>query len=307
MTSTAGESLWADVGSDGHRLHLRRFAAAAGAPAVLMIHGSIANGRVFWSTSGRGLAPFLAGRGLDCWVLDLRGRGRSTPAIGRGSSFGQTEAIVEDLAAAAAAVEAHRGAPPELWLAHSWGGVLALSHLVRFPERSRQLRGLVCLAVKRRVTVRNLHRRLFIDILWRRLAPWMAGVMGYLPARGLRLGADNETRASLRHSNAWVRADGPWIDPGDGFDYQGAARTTRLPPVWHLVGVADRFLGHPRDVELFRDECGGEERAGPITVLSRAAGFRRDYGHADILTSPEAPRDHFPAIAQWLLQRATSV
>ena len=47
-------------------LYLKRFRSAqAQAPAVLMVHGMMSNGRVFYSQGGKGLAPWLARQGYE--------------------------------------------------------------------------------------------------------------------------------------------------------------------------------------------------------------------------------------------------
>ena len=46
---------------------------------VLMIHGAVENGRIFYSNSGKGLAPFLCNSDSDVFVIDLPGRGESQP------------------------------------------------------------------------------------------------------------------------------------------------------------------------------------------------------------------------------------
>ena len=89
------ESLFVPVSSTDE-LHLRRIWRDPNGPPVFMIHGSIENGRVFYSPSGKGLAPYLAQNGYDVYVGDLRGRGLSRPPIGRHSAYGQTEMITED-------------------------------------------------------------------------------------------------------------------------------------------------------------------------------------------------------------------
>jgi len=37
------------------------------------------------------------------------------------------------------------------------------------------------------------------------------------------------------------------------------------------------------------------------TLLSKANGFKHDYGHADMLTHLDAMGDHFPLIRDWYL------
>ena len=92
------ESIFLPVG-ENDELHLRRVYRDPEGPPIFLLHGSIENGRIFYSEKGKGLAPYLAAAGFDLYVGDLRGRGLSRPRIGRSSAYGQTEAITEDIPA----------------------------------------------------------------------------------------------------------------------------------------------------------------------------------------------------------------
>jgi len=285
---------------DGETVHVRRIGVAGGSscgPAVLMVHGMVENGRVFYSPSDRGFAPFLARRGYDCWVVDLRGRGSSRPHVHRGSSWGQTDELLEDLPVVVDRIVTTRGGPPELWVAHSWGGVLCASVFARFPELAAQVRGCAFFGTKRRVLVHNIERRIQVDLTWKLAARAVVAAVGYLPARRLRWGSDDESRRSWGDCVRWVRERGAWIDPIDGFDYLAASPTT-LPRTLWIAGAGDRCLGHPDDVRLFMRECGDPD--GDWMLLARAAGFSRDAGHVDMLTHPSAVDEHFPLVAEWL-------
>ncbi|MCD8549817.1 MAG: alpha/beta hydrolase, partial [Shewanella xiamenensis] len=66
------------------QLHLRQLlpiTADFSKPPILMLHGAMSNGRVFYSQSGRGLGCFLAKAGFVVYVLDTAGRGLSLPKI----------------------------------------------------------------------------------------------------------------------------------------------------------------------------------------------------------------------------------
>lgn len=277
-------------------LHLRHF-LGPGAP-VLLVHGSVENGRVFWSPSGRGLGPFLARHGFDAWIADLRGHGASTPPIGRGHGYGQTETITQEVPALLRFV-AERNPAPQHWIAHSWGGVILLAVLARFPELRPQVRSLTCFGTKRRIRVWNVTRVLLIDLYWNRLARLLALGCGYLPSAVLGLGSDSETVRAHDQCRRWVRDD-PWVDPADGFDY-GAALASRsgppMPPTWFIAARRDPCLGHPDDVRRLQGESVPD---APITVLSRADGNLHDYDHISMLTHPDAERDHFPRVVEWL-------
>lgn len=76
------------------QLHMRRFFRedldTSRAESILMLHGAIENGRIFYrggertdvnAVNRKGLAPFLAAHGFDVFVGELRGRGLSKPLI----------------------------------------------------------------------------------------------------------------------------------------------------------------------------------------------------------------------------------
>lgn len=285
--------------ANGDILNLQRFTGAAPAPPVLMLHGAIENGRIFYSESGKGLAPYLARNGYDVFVIDLRGHGKSTPPIDHTSRFGQTEAITEDIPACVEAVKRLCGRAPQQWIAHSWGGVLFSSVLARFPAYTELVGSMVYFGSKRTIRVWNIQRLLKVDLVWKWLCPLACRIAGYLPARLLRIGSDNETTKTYRQSAAWVRNDA-WVDSDDGFDYGAAVRKISLPPIWYIAAVNDHALGHPRDVRNFMDSAGRQECR--YTLLSRISGNQLDYDHINMLTHPEAENDHFPLVLRWLRQ-----
>ncbi|MDN3578904.1 alpha/beta fold hydrolase [Chitinimonas viridis] len=283
---------------DGARLHLRHIHAPGAGPAVLMVHGAVANARTFYSDRGKGLGPWLAARGYDVYVLDLRGRGLSTPKIGHGHAHGQTESICEDIPLALEEIVRRRGESVEIALvAHSWGGVLLSAFLARQPVWAARIKASVYLGSKRSIRVWNWHRCYEIEFFWKRAGRLLAWWQGYLPAARLGMGSDDETRKSLRQSAEWVAA-GVWRDSDDGFDYAAALAKGGLPPTLYLIGGNDPVRGHERDVRRFAAESGPHEHA--FGVLARTAGMTRDYGHIDMLTHPQAEQEVYPQVLAWL-------
>lgn len=280
----------------GESLHLGHWCSAQSGPPVLMIHGAIENGRIFYSPSGKGLAPYLAAQGYDVYVADLRGRGLSTPRISRNSRFGQTEQILVDIPALSDYLVQQCGTVPQHWIAHSWGGVMIMSVLARFPHLCQRLQNLVFFGTKRCIRVQNRDKFRNIDLFWNSNALWLSQLWGYLPARQLKFGSDNESRLSHAESVAWVRPS-RWRDPRDGFRYDRALPREKLPPVLYIAAIADTYLGHPTDVQAFMTEV--EAPHSHYWLLSRPRNSH-DYGHIDMLTHPNAIEDHFPAVRDWM-------
>lgn len=300
-------------------LHLRQLLPAAAdfsKTPILMLHGAMSNGRVFYSQQGRGLGCFLAKAGFIVYVLDTAGRGLSVPKISRDFTLGQGEVIREQLplvqqfildlhqqhcqgahGAAEHQVQHTVAARQVHWCAHSWGGVLMASSLARYPALQQSVRSLLTFGSKRTIRVKSVKKWLMVDLFWNRLAPGLALGQGYLAADKLGVGMDNESRASLTQSIDWVRGD--WRDHDDGFDYARAAMQAHWPKAWFIAGQNDTVLGHPEDVADMVRECGFTEVK--LTLLAKANGFKHDYGHGDMLTHLDAEADHFPLIRDWYL------
>ena len=300
LTEIKQESIYIAV-SEKDKLHLRRINTNTQGPPVLLVHGSIENGKIFYTKSGKGLAPYLARQGYDVFVADLRGRGKSTPAISRFSNFGLSHTLKEDFPAIFRKIKELKGDVPQYWAAHSWGGVLMLAYLAR-PTEPVNVQAMTFFGSKRRISIQSLKKFLMVDVVWNWTSKVVIAGMGWLPARHMRIGSDSETRLTHRQTHDWV-VQKRWLDWHDGFDYAASLQKMNLPPALYLTGVKDDVLGHPVDVKLLMQETGCQNCE--FRILGTTHGNMHDYGHIDILTHPDAPNDHFPMVLNWFEKNKT--
>lgn len=266
-----------------------------GGDPVLMIHGSIEDSKIFHSRSGKGFAPFLAQNGYDVFAPDLAGKGASRPKITRGFEHSQRDFIRRDLNRYAEFIANIHPDVPLRTAAHSWGGVLLLAWMARFSGNTPLGPG-VFFASKRRISVLSARRLFMVDAVWSLAGIMATEVKGYLPAKSMGMGSENEPAAFYKEVNRWVYSKN-WKDHTDGFDYREALRNTALPPVLFFAGKADKVLGHPKDVYRLMEETGAE--SAEYILLGKNEGNLRDYGHIDLLTARECREDHFPAALKW--------
>ena len=264
---------------------------------VFLLHGSIENGTIFYSKSGKGYAPFLARQGYDVYVADLRGRGQSNPPISRGSDYGQSDAIAVEIPAFLRHIRELRGDVPMHWGAHSWGGVNLLTYLAR-PEHPDKVKSMVFFGTKRRITVRGFTYFWMMSFGWHTLARALMGIFGYLAGKKVGMGSESITKKTWRQTTDWIYQK-EWKHWEDGFDYQDARRKKKVPPLLSFAGIKDEVLGNPIDVKATLDELGPDQEV-KFELLGKLNCHLHDYGHIDMLTHPLAAEDHFMMALHWM-------
>lgn len=295
LQAVSGQSII--VSSGQQQLHLMRFCGSTTGPPVLLVHGSVENGHIFYSESGKGLAPWLASKGFDVFVADLRGRGKSKPDIRAGADWGLREIMEEDFPAMLQEIVKLRGPVAQHWMAHSWGGVLQLAFLARW-QSPVPVASLTFFGSKRRIGIWSPAKMLMIDAAWAGLGELLTRVYGYLPGKKWGFGSDDESARSYRETRHWV-AEESWRDPRDGFDYAAALKKQALPPALYITGASDKVLGNFIDVHRLMLET-GTDQPNKLVVAGKATGYQHDYGHVDLLTHKDAPDDVFPIVEEWL-------
>ncbi|HEX9611861.1 MAG TPA: alpha/beta fold hydrolase [Gemmatimonadales bacterium] len=265
--------------ADGVGLALHRFEHDhAGLPPALLVHGAFTSHRM-WIREG-GLAPYLASRGFDVWLADLRHHGASDREP-RPRSWHFEDLIRFDAPALVGRVRAETGHAPA-WVGHSFGGVVGLCWLARGtpPGAVANVVGFGTPGPTR------------ISLVIRALTASTAGlceIMGRLPARALRLGPEDECARVFGDWMLW-NAKGRWTGR-DGFDYLAALPSVRSPYLG-VAGDADRLLAPARRCsELV-------ERVGATTKELLICGPRLD--HVGLVLGPRAPGACWPRVVAWL-------
>lgn len=287
--------------SGQQQLHLKRFCGGENGPPVFLVHGSMENGHIFYSSSGKGLAPWLASRGFDVFVADLRGRGESKPRVSAKDDWGLREILEEDFPAMLAEIIRIKGTVSQHWVAHSMGGVLQLAYLARW-ECPAPVASLSFFGTKRYIGTWSPKKLLMIDAAWSGLGSLLTRSYGYLPAKKWRMGSDDESMHSHRETNQWVM-DKAWLDPRDGFDYAAALKKQSLPPALYMTGAGDTVIGNPIDVHRLMLETGNDQ-PNQLIIAGKNTDFKHNYGHVDLLTHRDAPADVFPNVEAWMRQHS---
>jgi pimeloyl-ACP methyl ester carboxylesterase len=308
--------------SDGATIALHRH-ANPGAPPVILVHGISSNGR-FWDLDAESsLAAWLAARGSDVWVLDLRGHGAAlaaTPEDARTFTWDADDYGLRDAPAALRHVQAATGYRTVGWVGHSMGGMVGAIHLANGGEAD--LSSFIAVAspagFSKDDPLVGVAQRLMeaggvlpsIDTPGgARLAAAMGardltGILGRLynpanipPARAvpmLESIASPISRAELRHFARMIADER--IESRDGSTVWTDALRGVTVPTLAFTGGADHIVPAAR-AEGWKDVLGG-----PVEVvhLDTAHGAVADYGHLDFGIGVRAPTEVWPHIAAFL-------
>lgn len=311
---------------DGLTLCLRRVrartdGAAKGASTrtVMLLHGLAANHRGL-HFRGCSLADWLAGRGFDVWLPELRGHGDSQC---HGHRWVLDDYLRYDLPALLGAIRERSGSEQVSWVGHSMGGILLFCYAILNPDapiaRAVTIGSAVDFKVGKTGFAQLLHVRGAIErferIPYRRpmraLAPLVA--RGVHAIGGFNAWAENIDPLVHREIYANCMHDIPTSllsSLATTFEPSGLRMQDGFCFLQHLEDfhVPTRMLGGSRDEQVpaeavahSADLLGEHAYAlifGPDSPGAQAT--EHHYGHWDLIIGRRAPLETWPAIAAWL-------
>lgn len=258
--------------NDRDQLHVRRFGGGTRNTTVVLLHGLFGDGSLFFR-DGEALVPLLVRAGFDVWVPDLRGRGRSwpalTPELAAEIDYGFHAAVTEDLATVFGLLR--EGAPdkPVYLVGHGVGGLLWLSFLARWPIVREMVRGVVLLGAATAVERRNWRAAFAWQVRDGWYAAWQARRRGLVTSPGLGTGSEppryyRELRNLLNNG---------WVDPADGLDHAAQLRELPFwPPTLVLAAEGDAPWAGPAGARAIQAQLPPHD--GRLYVFPASSGVR---------------------------------
>lgn len=208
---------------------------------VVAGHAMMVDSRTICRPDQPTLASVLVAAGFRVLVPDLRGHGESGPRAADGGNW-TIDDLVADVAhyvELARAVEPRR---PIALVGHSVFAHAALAWLGQNPDPSvRALVLMACSVWNRRFEPSRVMWWLKRGLFW--LSAMLAELWGYLPARRLRLGSNDESLGFWRQFHGHVRRD-RWDALDGSVDYWAGLDSVRAP-VLHVMSEGDLLYARP--------------------------------------------------------------
>jgi len=279
---------------DGTRLALSRIKPRSRqklSTPVILIHGSYST-RSFWvSDKGIGLGVYLADQGFDVWIPELRGHGLSP----KGDLFSEITAedqIRYDLPAISDAVFTMTKTPA-FWIGHSFGGLFILAALsVGWLDQDR-VSSLITFGSQ--ISLGDRYLKL-PPVAWSLSA--LLRVMGNFPAPKFGLGPEMESAGTMIETIRWKKFRGRWTT-SEGVSYWDGLKKIKIPVITYAA--AKDKNDPPAGCRKIHKQLGSIDKM--FMVLSKDAGFSKDYDHVGMVVSKEAQEEVWPDLAGWLKDR----
>jgi len=309
---------------DGWALALYRYhAASPGAPAAILCSGYGCNRLFIDYDEQYSLARYLARKGFDAWVVELRGRGASHPLPGcrEPNSWTFDDLARVDVPTVIQFVQRQVGHRRICWIGHSMGGMVLYAHLglvreeaglgagvtlgspIGFPGPASQLARSVGQLLMALPGPERVPQRAVLGALWHLVGWTRALQVGMNPdnvdrplvGRALRRSISNVSRAKLHQLSQWSLRN-VFASVDGSIDYRSNLRHIRTPMLM-VAGACDR-LAPPSHVGAAQGLLATREKR--MVVVGREQNFSTDYGHVDLVFGRRAADEVYPLIADWV-------
>ena len=246
---------------------------------VVCLHAMMTDGRYFGArrTGEASFTAALAADGIEVFVADFRGHGRSVPPHAGPGDWSFDDLVELDLPAITGAVcDAAEIRTDELAiLGHSLGGLVAAAGLGTGRIPAPKALVLAATSVWLPGPDGPIARRTLMSVY-----RGVTRVLGRAPIRALRVGTSDESRTYVAQLTGWSRS-GRWTSLR-GVDYLAALANITVRTC-SVVGTGD-WMCRPADAEQI---SGRIPSAGPLRIVGRDHGDFLDPDHFELFTRPE--------------------
>lgn len=261
--------------ADGVVLRIDRVAAHGERKGVVVcLHAMMTDGRYFGARRDAGFAHFLAAEGLDVYVADFRGHGRSVPPVAGKDDWSFDDLVEHDLPTILTTVAVTSQVPTAdvAILGHSLGGLVTCAALGTGRIASPRVLGLAATSVWLGDSARR-----------RAIMAAYAGVtalFGRAPIRALRAGTADESATYVKQLTGWSKS-GRWTSLA-GVDYLVALETITTP-TFAFTGATD-WMCKPDDANAIAKRI---RTCEPLRAVGKKHGDALDPDHFQLFTRPE--------------------
>lgn len=294
---------------------------------VILCHG-ISSNKYNWDLNDRHSFPaYIAAKGFDTYVVELRGSGQSTrPGFFDEKSYDYSfdDYVIYDLPAVIDFVSSRSETGQVHWLGHSMGSMVMYAYLQRVGQD--KIRSVTAVGSPPKLFDGNeslgfgvelfpmvdwLYDELPSGLLTKTMAPlaypslfaprhvmWNDDNMEPEVARQTGAHAVDNLSSNVVRQLAGAKKLG-FLASADGRINYSEGMSQIEVPIFFVVGSLDQMAPPVVMIDAFKRVRSKDKQ---IEILSRANGYTHDYGHVDLVLGKSAPAEVYPLLERWLVK-----
>jgi predicted alpha/beta hydrolase len=251
--------------------------------SIFLTHGTFSNKNICL-----GIAHYLAEAGYCCYVMEWRNHGESLPTT---KKFNFETIALYDLKTVFKYLFEELKLPSIHCITHSGGGISLSMFLIKqnaYANKISSITMFACQAFGAASTKKNMLKLL--------LSKYLTFLIGYIPAKKIKLGPHNESYFTMRQWFDWnLRKE--FLSTDKKFDYKKNMTHINIP-IYSIAAKGDTFIAPSIGCKVFLGYFNKSHNI--FKEFSTENGNLEDYSHSRIIMSINAVKEIWPSVLKWI-------
>lgn len=250
---------------------------------IFLTHGTFSNKNICL-----GIANYFAKQGYCCYILEWRNHGNS---IQTKTKFNFETIALYDINTAFSYLFESLKLKSIHCITHSGGGIALSMFLIKHNIYNHKIDSITMFACQ--AFGAAALRKNKIKIL---LSKYLTFLVGYIPAKKIRLGPHNESFFTMKQWFNWNLRK-KFYSTDKKFDYRINMVDVKTP-IYSISAKGDTFIAPSIGCKMFLESFGNPDNI--FKVYSTDNGNLENYDHSRIIMSRNSAKEIWPSVLKWI-------
>lgn len=250
---------------------------------IFLTHGTFSNKSICL-----GIAKYFAIQGYCCYIMEWRNHGESPQTE---NNFNFETIALYDLKTVFTYLFEELKLKSIHCITHSGGGISLSIFLIKnkvYEKKIKSITMFACQVFGACSTTKNN-----LKIL---LSKYLTFLIGYIPAKRIKLGPHNENYFTMKQWFDW-NIKGNFYSTDEKYDYKTNMIHIKTP-IYSISAKGDSFIAPSIGCKMFLESFGNPNNV--FKEFSISNGNLEDYNHSRIIMSRNSAKEIWPSVLKWI-------
>jgi len=250
---------------------------------IFLTHGTFSNKNICL-----GIANYFVIQGYCCYIMEWRNHGKSTPTKTR---FNFETIALYDINTVFSYLFEDLRLKSIHCITHSGGGIALSMFLIKHNIYNHKIDSITMFACQ--VFGAAALRKNKIKIL---ISKYLTLLVGYIPAKKIRLGPHNESYYTMKQWFDW-NLKKKFYSTDKKFNYKSNMVDVKTP-IYSISAKGDTFIAPSIGCKMFLESFGNPDNI--FKTYSTDSGNLENYDHSRIIMSKNSAKEIWPSVLKWI-------